>query len=105
MFPTLSTSPFLQAITGKTIEDTIESEMSGDFKRGLLALVHVARSKVDYFAARLYDSMKVSIQQSSEAALISQLYKRVRPSVGPSVGPSLSHTRVEFLGNKISRLN
>jgi len=47
-----------QTITGKTIEETIESEMSGDFKRGLLALVQVARSKVDYLATRLYDSMK-----------------------------------------------
>jgi len=45
-------------LTGKSMEDSIKSEMSGDLKDGLLAIVQCARSKVDYFATRLYKSMK-----------------------------------------------
>jgi len=45
-------------ITGKSMEDSIKSEMSGDLQDGMLAVVQCARSKVDYFAGRLYKSMK-----------------------------------------------
>jgi len=47
-----------QNITGKTMEDSIKSELSGDLKAGMLAVVQCARSRVDYFAARLHGSMK-----------------------------------------------
>jgi len=47
-----------QNITGKTMEESIKSEMSGDLKAGMLAVVQCARSRVDYFAARLHGSMK-----------------------------------------------
>jgi len=45
-------------ITGKSMEDSIKSELSGDLRDGMLAVVQCARSKVDYFAGRLYKSMK-----------------------------------------------
>jgi len=45
-------------ITGKSMEDSIKSEMSGDLKAGMLAIVQCAKSKVDYFAARLHGAMK-----------------------------------------------
>jgi len=47
-----------QNLTGKSMEDAIKSETSGDLKDGLLAIVQCAKSKVDYFAARLHGSMK-----------------------------------------------
>jgi len=47
-----------QALTGKSIEASIKSEMSGDLEDGFLAIVQCARSKTDYFAQRLYRSMK-----------------------------------------------
>lgn len=43
---------------GKTIEAAIKSEMSGNLKDGMLAIVQCAQSKVDYFATRLYGAMK-----------------------------------------------
>lgn len=49
---------FYQGITGKTIEQAVDSEMSGDIRSGLLAVVKCARSKPAYFAERLYKSMK-----------------------------------------------
>jgi len=42
----------------KTIEEAIESEMSGDVKEGMLAVVSAVRSKPQYFAEKLYKSMK-----------------------------------------------
>lgn len=45
-------------LTGKTLEAAIKSEFSGDIEEGLIAVVQCARSKADYFAARLYKSMK-----------------------------------------------
>lgn len=44
--------------TGKTMEEAIESEMSGDVKEGMLAIVKCVRCKSTYFAERLYKSMK-----------------------------------------------
>lgn len=45
-------------LSGKSIEDSIKSEMSGDIQDGMLAIVHSVRSKPSYFAKKLYKSMK-----------------------------------------------
>ncbi|XP_065098537.1 annexin A6 isoform X1 [Paramisgurnus dabryanus] len=47
-----------QKIAEKSIEDSIKSELSGDFERLMLAVVHCIRSKPMFFAQRLYKSMK-----------------------------------------------
>uniref|UniRef100_A0A673ILQ7 Annexin n=1 Tax=Sinocyclocheilus rhinocerous TaxID=307959 RepID=A0A673ILQ7_9TELE len=47
-----------QNIAEKSIEDSIKSELSGDFERLMLAVVQCIRSKPMYFAKRLYKSMK-----------------------------------------------
>jgi len=47
-----------ETISEKTIEEAIESEMSGDVKEGMLAIVEAVRCKARYFAKRLYKSMK-----------------------------------------------
>ena len=44
--------------SGKSMEETIESEMSGNLKDGMLAIVRCAKSKVDYFATLMYGAMK-----------------------------------------------
>ena len=48
-------------LTGKSMESAIKSEFAGDIQDGLLAIVQCARSKIDYFAARLHGSMKVGM--------------------------------------------
>nr|KAG5708245.1 hypothetical protein BaRGS_021179 [Batillaria attramentaria] len=45
-------------VSGKDIEDSIKSEMSGNLENGFLAIVRVARNTPAYFAERLYKSMK-----------------------------------------------
>jgi len=45
-------------ISGKDIEETIRSEMSGDIKEGMLAIVECCRDKPVFFAQQLYKSMK-----------------------------------------------
>uniref|UniRef100_A0A8C7T0L8 Annexin n=1 Tax=Oncorhynchus mykiss TaxID=8022 RepID=A0A8C7T0L8_ONCMY len=47
-----------QEIAEKPIEDSIKSELSGDFERLMLAVVQCIRSVPMYFAKRLYKSMK-----------------------------------------------
>ncbi|KAF7661487.1 hypothetical protein LDENG_00260100 [Lucifuga dentata] len=47
-----------EKIAGKSIEDSIKSELSGDFERLMLAVVHCIRSVPMFFAKRLYKSMK-----------------------------------------------
>ncbi|KAL0973702.1 hypothetical protein UPYG_G00209820 [Umbra pygmaea] len=47
-----------QEIAEKPIEDSIKSELSGDFERLMLAIVQCIRSVPMYFAKRLYKSMK-----------------------------------------------
>lgn len=47
-----------QSVAGKSLEDSITSETSGDFRNGLLALVQCIRNKQAYFANVLYKSMK-----------------------------------------------
>uniref|UniRef100_A0A674C9S9 Annexin n=1 Tax=Salmo trutta TaxID=8032 RepID=A0A674C9S9_SALTR len=47
-----------QEIAEKSIEDSIKSELSGDFERLMLAVVQCIRSVPMYFAKRLYKSMK-----------------------------------------------
>ncbi|XP_032683612.1 annexin B11-like isoform X2 [Odontomachus brunneus] len=47
-----------QNITGHDIEDAIESEFSGDIKKGLLAIVKCVKNRADFFAEQLYKSMK-----------------------------------------------
>lgn len=42
----------------RSIIEAIESEMSGDVKDGMLAIVDAVYSKTNYFAKRLYNSMK-----------------------------------------------
>ena len=48
---------------GKTIEQAIKAELSGDLRDGMLAIVQCASSKIDFYATRLYKSMKVESQQ------------------------------------------
>jgi len=43
---------------GKTIEQAIKSEMSGDLRDGMLAIVQCSLNKIDFYASRLYKSMK-----------------------------------------------
>jgi len=45
-------------LSGKSIEDSIKSEMSGDIQDGMLAIIAAVRSKSRYFATKLYKSMK-----------------------------------------------
>lgn len=47
-----------EAMSEKTIEEAIESEMSGDVKDAMLAIIKRVRCKTDYFTERLYNSMK-----------------------------------------------
>uniref|UniRef100_A0A8C5BH44 Annexin n=1 Tax=Gadus morhua TaxID=8049 RepID=A0A8C5BH44_GADMO len=47
-----------EKIAEKSIEDSIKSELSGDFERVMLAVVHCIRSVSMFFARRLYKSMK-----------------------------------------------
>uniref|UniRef100_A0A8C2PX38 Annexin n=1 Tax=Cyprinus carpio TaxID=7962 RepID=A0A8C2PX38_CYPCA len=47
-----------EKIAEKSIEDSIKSELSGDFERLMLAVVQCIRSKPMFFARRLYKSMK-----------------------------------------------
>nr|XP_033783027.1 annexin A6 isoform X2 [Geotrypetes seraphini] len=45
-------------ISGKQIEESIKGELSGDFEKLMLAVVKCIRSTTEYFATRLYKSMK-----------------------------------------------
>lgn len=47
-----------ESLTGKDVEETIKSEFSGSVEKGLLAIVRCVKSKVGFFAERLYHSMK-----------------------------------------------
>jgi annexin A7/11 len=44
--------------TGKSIEQAVKSEMSGDLEDGFLAIVSCMKDRPAYFAGRLYKSMK-----------------------------------------------
>lgn len=46
-----------ERMTGVDIEETIKKEFSGSIEKGLLGIVKCVKSKVGYFAERLYDSM------------------------------------------------
>jgi annexin A7/11 len=46
------------AITDKTIEHSIESEMSGELKMGMLAIVKSINNRQAFLAERLYKAMK-----------------------------------------------
>jgi len=45
-------------LSEKTIEEAMQSEMSGDVLEGMMAIVSAVRSKPQYFAEKLYKSMK-----------------------------------------------
>jgi len=45
-------------LSEKSIEEAIQGEMSGDVQDGMLAIVSAVRSKPQYFAEKLYKSMK-----------------------------------------------
>ncbi|XP_030069459.1 annexin A6 isoform X1 [Microcaecilia unicolor] len=45
-------------ISGKEIEESIKGELSGDFENLMLSVVKCIRSTTEYFATRLYKSMK-----------------------------------------------
>uniref|UniRef100_A0A0B7AN97 Annexin n=2 Tax=Arion vulgaris TaxID=1028688 RepID=A0A0B7AN97_9EUPU len=45
-------------LANKDIEDSISSEMSGDLKKGFLAIIRVIRGKAAYFASELHRAMK-----------------------------------------------
>nr|DBA30588.1 TPA: hypothetical protein GDO54_006549 [Pyxicephalus adspersus] len=47
-----------EKIAGKSIEESIKGELSGDFEKLMLAVVKCIRSTKDYLATRLYKSMK-----------------------------------------------
>ncbi|KAG8579530.1 hypothetical protein GDO81_010929 [Engystomops pustulosus] len=47
-----------EKIAGKTIEESIKGELSGDFEKLMLAVVKCIRSIRDYFAVRLNKAMK-----------------------------------------------
>jgi len=47
-----------EELSGKTVEEAIKGEMSGDIETGMLAIVECSRNKSEYFAKRLYKSMK-----------------------------------------------
>jgi len=47
-----------EELSEKSMEEVISSEMSGDVKEGMLAIVESIRSTPRYFAKRLYKSMK-----------------------------------------------
>jgi hypothetical protein len=47
-----------QKLSKHTLEKAIESEMSGDLRRGMLAILHAINNKSRYFAERLHWSMK-----------------------------------------------
>ncbi|XP_074647038.1 annexin-B12-like [Tubulanus polymorphus] len=47
-----------QKLTGRSLEQAIRSEMSGDLLNGMLALAKVAQNRPAFFAERLYRSMK-----------------------------------------------
>lgn len=47
-----------ESVSGKSIEDAIKSEMTGDVEDGMLAIVRCVRGRPLYFAHRLYKSMK-----------------------------------------------
>ncbi|KAL3836905.1 hypothetical protein ACJMK2_022311 [Sinanodonta woodiana] len=48
-------------LANKDIDDTIQSEMSGDLRDSMLAIVRCIRSKASYFAAQLYKSVKCMV--------------------------------------------
>ncbi|XP_014215271.1 annexin B9 isoform X2 [Copidosoma floridanum] len=47
-----------EKISGHDIEVAIKKEFSGDVEKGLLGIVKCVKSKIGFFAERLYDSMK-----------------------------------------------
>jgi len=47
-----------ESLSGKTMEEAIKGEMSGDVEDGMLAIVKCVRGRSKYFAERLYKSMK-----------------------------------------------
>lgn len=47
-----------ESMSEKNIEEAIESEMSGDVKDAMLAIIKCVRSKTKYYCERLYNSMK-----------------------------------------------
>ncbi|XP_043203286.1 annexin A8-like protein 1 [Amphibalanus amphitrite] len=47
-----------EAISKKTLQEAIKSELSGSFQKALLILLAVAKDKVEYYADCLYDSMQ-----------------------------------------------
>ncbi|CRL01841.1 CLUMA_CG015199, isoform B [Clunio marinus] len=46
-----------EAMSGHDIEKAIKREFSGNVEKGFLAIAKVVKSKVDFFAEKLYDSM------------------------------------------------
>eukprot|EP00918_Siedleckia_nematoides_P062849 GHVU01136905.1.p1 GENE.GHVU01136905.1~~GHVU01136905.1.p1 ORF type:complete len:320 (+),score=57.14 GHVU01136905.1:151-1110(+) len=53
-----ATFDIYQEIAEKDIEDSIKDETSGNLRDGMLAIVKCARGRDEFFAERLYDSMK-----------------------------------------------
>lgn len=47
-----------EAMAGSDIETAIQREFSGNAEKGFLAIAKVVKSKVDFFAEKLYESMK-----------------------------------------------
>lgn len=45
-------------MSGNDIEHAIKREFSGNAEKGFLSIAKVVKSKVDFFAEKLYESMK-----------------------------------------------
>ncbi|KAG8184706.1 hypothetical protein JTE90_013094 [Oedothorax gibbosus] len=50
-----------QKLTGKTVAQAIEGEMSGDLKKGMLTIAKCVENRPSFFAEKLYKAMKVGL--------------------------------------------
>jgi len=108
--------PHLQAVfqeyenlAGKTIENSLESETSGDIQMGLLAIVKCIRNRPAYFAERLYKSMKGA--GTNDQALIRNVVCRseidmvlVKEEFENAYGRTLEHFIAGDIGGDFKRL-
>lgn len=69
-----------KALTGKTIEQALNSELSGDLLKAMLAIVEVTQSPPAYFAKRLRKSMEG--MGTNDTALIRIIVSRSEIDLG-----------------------
>ncbi|KAK2170589.1 hypothetical protein NP493_1146g00000 [Ridgeia piscesae] len=81
-FPQLrATFHAYKEIADKDLEDAIEAETSGSLQDGFIAIVRCARDMSDFFARRLYNSMKGA--GTDDAALIRIVVSRSEIDLAP----------------------